>query len=137
MNVQQYVADKWQLSFSLSLDAFLLLAPTAGLACFVVVVFFLSSQEGWFEDKWRLSGQGLDFVDDDEARTKSPLITVVSREASDSRRSLQPNPSLANTVFALHAESRMHHQSSEHSSFFMDNPGNNSSRAYGGRSRGR
>lgn len=80
--------------------------------------FFLSVQEAWCEDEWALVGEGLDFVNEAEARSKSPHITVIPRSVggpgANSAEDDSGRPSLANTVFV--AASRHRRGSSQYQS---------------------
>ncbi|CAM9167392.1 unnamed protein product, partial [Hapterophycus canaliculatus] len=77
--------------------------------------------ESWCKDDWALVGEGLDFMDEKEAKSPSPTITVVPRDgghggqrrtdASDGN-----HRTLANTVFVTTQHRRRSSRHSPHSS---------------------
>lgn len=74
-----------------------------------LLVFSSATQEAWsVKDQWALVGEGLDFVDEDEAKAQTPLVNVVLRPAGGSGMGDEDEdfPVLANTVFVAPARRR-------------------------------
>lgn len=85
-------------------------------------------QEAWCEDEWALVGEGLDFVNEAEARSKSPSVTVSPRgvggRGSTGAEDDASRPSLANSVFVAsgrhsRGSSQFHSQNQSLGQFFQ------------------
>lgn len=84
-------------------------------------------QEAWaLRDEWALVGDGLDFVDEEEAKAQTPDVTVVPRPAAGKKKGGEDDDSaqtLANTVFvAAAAANSRRRNSSQHSSASSSGP---------------
>ncbi|CAN0197450.1 unnamed protein product [Scytosiphon promiscuus] len=86
--------------------------------------------ETWCKDEWALVGEGLDFVDEKEAKAPSPTITVVGRDGGNGgQRSTDASDgndhTLANTVFVTAQHRRRSTRHSPHPShqYFHHLPG--------------
>lgn len=73
-------------------------------------------QDSWgLQDEWALVNRGLDFVNDDGAKAKTPVVKVLPRIEGGGRRPTEDanSPTLANTVFVA---SQRHRRGSSHCS---------------------
>lgn len=83
-------------------------------------------QEDWsLKDEWFLVGNGLDFVDEEEARASTPLVTVAGRTAGGGRERTweHAQQTLGNTVFVAAGKQRRGDYSSRPSSSYLHPPG--------------
>ncbi|CAM9486408.1 unnamed protein product [Scytosiphon promiscuus] len=71
-----------------------------------------------YQDTWALTGQGLDFVGEEDATSESPLISVTGRDSgvSEGAGADSNTATLANTVFIKAGQRR---GSSQHSPFYF------------------
>lgn len=90
----------------------------------------LRSQEAWaLKDEWALVGEGLDFVNEEEARAQTPIVSVVPRPAGGGRRKTGDTnvPTLADTVFVA---SNFHRRGSSQYDFNSSNHSSHHSSRY-------
>eukprot|EP00903_Cladosiphon_okamuranus_P015921 g14706.t1 len=85
--------------------------------------------EAWsLKDEWALVGEGLDFIDDDEAKAQTPIISVIPRPTGGMKSDVDVNsPTLADTVFVASGLRRGSSQFSSNSSQYFNLPGHYSS----------
>eukprot|EP00752_Nemacystus_decipiens_P005427 g4919.t1 len=87
----------------------------------VSVMMQAPNYEAWsLKDEWALVGEGLDFVDDEDAKAPTPIVSVAHRPAGGrkSDEDAAKMPTLANTVFVAnkHRRGSSHYSSSSGSS---------------------